>query len=51
MSFETILKLFLSWEYRFENFIKLEQYYTFLVNWKISLAICINDIYNSSKYK
>ena len=41
MSFKTVFKLFLSWEYRFEDFINLKQYYAFLVNWKISLAICI----------
>ena len=32
MSFETILELFLSWEYRFKGFVNLEQYYAFLVN-------------------
>ena len=32
MSFETILKLFLSGEYRFEDFINLEQYYALLMN-------------------
>ena len=49
MAFETILKLFLSSEYRFQDFINLEQDDAFLVNWKISLAICIKHIYNNKQ--
>ena len=44
MSFDTILKFFFSWEYRFEDFINFEQYYAFLVIWKISLSIFIKQI-------